>query len=159
MRAKSFDKNNLQFPRKPSSRSDKLELDSRDISGDAVPVLPVQVALHDENLNIRLDGEIDLLQSDDFRSTSLNPLVGTISCESDIGLKNSVGEASNMQGVKNSMKWKRRAREHAGNLRTENLLHNSILGHTRDSGVNLMIILWRNLDWGNDMLSMNWRPL
>lgn len=57
MRAKSFGKNNHQSSRKPPSRSAKLNVDSRDFSRDAVPVLPDHVALIDEILPIRLDGD------------------------------------------------------------------------------------------------------
>lgn len=77
---------------------------------------------------------MNFLQSDELQSSSLTPL-GIISCESDLDLKKQVAEATSMQGVKNSMKWKRRAREHAGKIKSDNQSPNSILGHKRDSGV------------------------
>lgn len=98
-------------------------------------MLPDHVALIDEILPIRLDADKNFLQSDELQSPSLTPLVGIISCESDLDLKKQVGEATSMQGVKNSMKWKRRARELAGKINFDNQSSNSILGHKRESGV------------------------
>lgn len=137
LRAQPPGKIKISLSRRPNSILHKSSADSQVVYQDSELSKEKQASLQVEKLPNRVEAITYQNSSGDVSNIiPNNTLVNPQSLkrfEEDCTLR----EVDGMQGKKNSMKWKRRAREHAGKKATYTPIVKVKLGHKREAVANL----------------------